>query len=406
MYYLLGKSLKHTMSPYIFSQMNLKYEAKELPTEQDVLAFLSERKFDALNVTIPYKEIVMQGLDYIDDVAKSVGAVNTIVNRRGKLYGYNTDVFGMEYALNHYKIAISGRRVLILGSGGTAKSAQYVCQKMGAKSINIVSRTGKINYDNCYNQPQDVIINTTPVGMYPNNFASPVDLTKFGKILGVFDAIYNPLKTNLIIQAESLGIPCGNGLIMLVAQAVGARNLFVGDNKEYSINDICKRLWRANTNIVLIGMPGSGKSTIGKALAQSLDKQYIDTDEEIEKQVKMKITDIFREKGEEHFREVESQVIENAIKNKNCVIATGGGAVLSERNREKLKSGFVVWIKRDINSLEQIGRPLSKDIDTIKEMYTLREPLYKSIADIVVSNGENYLNTVDEIRSNYENFGD
>lgn len=405
MYYLLGKSLKHTLSPYIFSQMGLKYEAMELENEQEVLKFLSDRNFAALNVTIPYKEVVIQGLDYIDDAARNIGAVNTIVNKNGKLYGYNTDVFGMEYALKHYKISIKDKKVLILGSGGTAKSAQYVCQKMGAKSISFVSRTGKINYENCYEERQDIIINTTPVGMYPNNFQSPVDLTKFSQLSGVFDAVYNPLKTSLIIQAEGLNIPCGNGLIMLVAQAVGARNLFVEDNKQHDIKQIYQNLWRAHSNIVLVGMPGCGKSTIGSALAKILNKCFVDTDEEIERLLGTTVADVFLSRGEEYFRSIESEVICSALKKNNCVIATGGGAVLSKENREKIKSAFVAWIKRDIDLLEKEGRPLSKDVNSLEQLYKKREPLYKELADIIVCNGENYLSAASKIRSGYENFG-
>lgn len=346
MYYLIGKSLKHTMSPYIHSQMNLSYEAMEIDSEKEVLKFLSERNFQGLNVTIPYKEEVIKAIDEIDEVAKEIGAINTIVNKNGKLYGYNTDIFGMEYALNYYNIDIKNKDILILGTGGTAKSAYYVCQKMGAISVNFVSRTGKINYENCYNNQVDVVINTTPVGMYPNNYNSPVDLTKFKKLESVFEAIYNPLKTDLILQAKSLSIRCGNGLIMLVAQAVAARRLFAEDGRDYDIEKIYKSLWEKLSNIVLIGMPGAGKSAIGNILAERLDKNFIDTDTEVEKQTNMKISDIINNKGEAYFRLLEEKAIENALKNTNCVIATGGGAVISESNRAKVKSSFVVWLQQ------------------------------------------------------------
>lgn len=405
MYYVIGKSLKHTMSPYIHRLMNLNYEAVEIESEEKLLKFLAEKNFLGLNITIPYKETVIKVLDYIDEVAKNIGAVNTIVNKNGKLYGYNTDAFGLEYALNYCKIDIKDKNVLILGTGGTAKSAKFVCQKMGAKDINFVSRQGNINYENCFNTIIDVIINTTPVGMYPNNFDRLIDLTKFSKLSGVFDAIYNPLKTKLIMQAESLNLPCGNGLIMLVAQAVAARNLFINDRKNYSIEAIYTKLWQRQSNIILIGMPGSGKSIIGEKLAKNLGKNFIDTDVEIEKMTNMAITDIFTDKGEEYFRIQEEGAIDIALKNTNCVIATGGGAVIREQNRAKIRqSGYVVWLKREINTLPITNRPLSKNLERIKELYAQREPYYSVLANISVNNNENeYDKTIAEIRSSYEN---
>lgn len=407
MYYLIGKSLKHTMSPYIHSQMNINYEALEIESEEKLLKFLEEKNFLGLNITIPYKETVIKALDYIDEVAKNIGAVNTIVNKNGKLCGYNTDIFGMEYALNYAKIDIKNKNVLILGTGGTAKSAKFVCQKLGANSISFASRQGEINYENCFNTIQDIIINTTPVGMYPNNFDSPIDLTKFNKLSGVFDVIYNPLKTSLIMQTESLNLPCGNGLIMLVAQAVAARNLFINDGKSYSIEDIYHKLWQIKSNIILIGMPGAGKSIIGEKLAKDLGKKFVDTDAEIEKMTNMTITDIFTNKGEEYFRKQEEIAIENALKNTNCIIATGGGAVIREQNRAKIRqSGYVIWLKRDMNALPIANRPLSCNLEKIKELYAQREPYYSTLANISVYNSENeYDKTIAEIRSGYENIG-
>ncbi len=404
MFYVIGKSLKHTMSPFIHKCMGLDYGVVELENESDLCNFLQEKKFGGVNVTIPYKESVIKALDFVEEVANKVSAVNTIVNKDGLLFGYNTDVFGMEYALNHFKIGVENKTVLILGSGGTAKSANYLCQKSGAKTVNCVSRKGAINYQNCKEISAEIIINTTPVGMYPDNFSSPIDLSDFPNITGVFDAVYNPLKTKLIMQAEEKKIPCGNGLIMLVAQAAASARLFanitIDDNLIY---DVYKKLYDVQKNIILVGMPGSGKSVVAKKLAIMLDKQLIDTDSEIEKKEGKTVAEIFAEGGESLFRKIENEVLENCLKNTNAVISTGGGSVISLNNRQKIRqSGFSVWIKRDIKLLAKENRPLSKSLDELQMMYQEREKFYQC-ADIFVNNVESELeNTIITIRREYE----
>ncbi len=404
MYYVIGKSLKHTMSPFIHKCLGLDYGVKEIETENDLKSFLQEKNFCGINVTIPYKESVIQYLDYVDEGAAQVSAVNTVVNKNGVLYGYNTDVFGMEYSLKHFNINVENKNVLILGSGGTSKSANYLCKKLGAKIINFVSRKGKVNYENCKEIPAEIIINTTPVGMYPDNFSTPINLKDFPNLCGVFDAVYNPLKTNLVMEAESMNIPCGNGLIMLVAQAAAAAKLFVGVNTDdRTMFDIYKKLSYSQKNIILVGMPGSGKSAIGKKLAEILNKMFIDTDAEIEKFSGKTVAEIFAEGGEELFRKIESDVLENCLKNTNAVIATGGGSVIRESNRQKMKqSGFSVWIRRDILFLAKENRPLSKSTNELEKMYFEREKFYK-FAEISVINNENDINaTVETIRREYE----
>lgn len=404
MFYVIGKSLKHTMSPFIHKCMGLDYGVIELESESAVKNFLLEKNFDGINVTIPYKETVIPYLDFVDEGAKAVSAVNTIVKKDGLLFGYNTDVFGMEYALKHYKIEVKNKNILILGSGGTAKSANYLCQKLGAKTVNCVSRQGPINYENCREIPAEIIINTTPVGMYPDNFTSPIDLKDFPNLTGVFDAVYNPLKTKLIMQAEDLKVPCGNGLIMLVAQAAASAKRFakIKADKEL-IESIYKKLYYAKKNIILVGMPGSGKSSLGKKLAEVLNKQFIDTDSEIEKKEGKTVAEIFAEGGEKLFRNIESEVLENCLKNTNSVIATGGGSVISRDNRERMRqSGFLVWIKRDIGLLAKDNRPLSRSVEELEKMYIDREKFYQ-FAEISVENIEKEMeNTISAIRREYE----
>ncbi len=386
MFGLVGKSLPHTLSPEIHAILgDDHYGIFELESEEELRAFIRDGGADGFNVTIPYKQAVMPMLDQLDDEARAIGAVNTVVRRGEKLYGYNTDIRGMQYALEKVGIMPNGRHVLVLGSGGTSHTAQYLCKKLGAASIDVVSRTGKINYENCYElRDTQIIINTTPVGMYPNAFARPVELTRFERLEGVFDAVYNPLRTLLIQDALKFGIRANGGLDMLVEQARAARKLFGGEEK-IGAEEACRRLERKLDNIVLIGMAGSGKTSIGRELALLTGREFVDTDEIVEKDVGKSIPQIFAEGG--NFREYESRVVKDVCSGFGRVIAVGGGAVLREINRFYIKSNAkVVLIRRNEDELALEGRPLSADRDTAKKLSKERAPIYEGLADIRIDN--------------------
>ena len=385
---LIGKTLKHSYSKIIHDCFNeYSYELVELKEEQ-VKDFAQKKEYDAFNGTIPYKEKIMEFLDVIDPFAIEIGAVNTVVNKNGKLYGYNTDFFGVEYMLNSIGLDVNNKNIMILGSGGTSKTVRSVCKHLKAKSVIVVSRTGEINYQNCYNFPVDIIINTTPVGMYPNSYITPIDLDKFVNLEGVVDVIYNPQTTLICQHAKEGNIKNVNGLTMLVAQAKRARDLFldnVGDDA--LIQNTVKKIIKSTQNLYLIGMAGSGKTTIGKELSRFAGKEFYDTDEEIIRRLNLTIPEIFEKYGEEHFRKVESEVLKELSNKRGVIIATGGGIVVNEENFYPIKlNGVAIWIKRDVNCLDLSGRPLSKDKQTVKNLYLQRIPLYAKFADFEVYN--------------------
>ena len=359
--------------------------------------------FDGFNVTIPYKEKVIPFLDEVSTEALKIGAVNTVVKKDGKYFGYNTDVFGLEYGLKELKVDLTNKTVLILGSGGTSKTATYLVKKFTDK-VFVVSRKGSINYQNCYDIDAEVIINTTPIGMYPNDNESPIDLTKFSNLKAVYDVIYNPLKTKLVLDAIKLGIPAKNGLNMLVAQAVKAKDIFLSKQTDESeIKKVLNSLEKELTNIILVGMPSSGKSTIAKILSKKLNRAYIDTDELVVKNQNLTIPEIFENFGEQKFREFETTALKDAISSFSKVIATGGGIVLKENNRDLLKkNSFVVYLVRDIDKLSTKNRPLSKDKDTLLNMEKVRKPLYQEVADLVVDNNKDLESVDKEIITKYE----
>lgn len=386
---LIGKSLKHSFSPKIHAMLGkYSYGLYELEPE-NLESFVKAGKLCGYNVTIPYKKDVMKYLDVIDERAKRIGAVNTVVEKNGKKIGFNTDFDGMLYMLSYAGISVKNKNVMILGSGGTSNTASAVCAFAGAKKISTVSRSGELNYDNCYEKTDtEIIINATPVGMYPNNYQSPVDLARFKNLSGVADVIYNPNMTELTFRAKELEIPFVNGLPMLVAQAKYAAEKFWDKAiSDEIIESVLEKLYKENSNVVLIGMPGAGKSTVGKKTAAALGKDFIDTDEEIVKREGMSVSEIFKEKGEEYFRKVESEVLKSVCKLTGKVIATGGGVVKNPQNRFPLKSnGKVFWIKRNIESLPTEGRPLSKDIEAVRKLYEERKDMYAAFADCVVIN--------------------
>lgn len=387
---LIGKTLKHSFSKPIHSLLgDYSYELYEIKPE-DIKEFVLSGKLDGFNVTIPYKKDVIPYLDYVDERAKAIGAVNTVVYRNGKILGFNTDFDGMKYMLDRAGIVVKDKNVLILGSGGTSATARAVATSLGAKSVKILSRAGEINYDNYKDtaKESEVIINTTPVGMYPNNYECKIDLSAFSMLTGVADAVYNPALTKLLYQAKQRGVAYSNGLPMLVAQAKYAMEKFLDVCvSQEVIEPIVKKLSSDMQNVVLIGMPGCGKSTIGKAVASTLNREFIDTDQEIIKKAGMEISEIFATKGEEEFRKLESEVLREVGLATGKVIATGGGVIKNRENYFPLKSnGKIFWIQRSVEKLVTEGRPLSKDRQTVEKLYLERKENYEYFADKKIDN--------------------
>ena len=357
-YGLIGEKLEHSFSKEIHNKLfGYQYELKEIEHEE-LDAFMKKKNFKAINVTIPYKEKVIPYLDFIDETAKNIGAVNTIVNKDGKIFGYNTDFMGMRALITKNNISLENKKVLILGSGGTSKTACAVAEDLNAKEIFRVSRDGKdgcITYEDAQNihADADVIINTTPCGMYPNINTMAVDIANFPMLSAVVDAVYNPLRTRIVCDALERGVTAVGGLYMLVAQAAFAAELFINQSADSDkIDEIYRELFSQKQNIVLIGMPGSGKTTIGKALSEKLNMEFIDTDQKIVDNTNKTIPDIFAECGEETFRDLENQTIFEVSKKQQSIIATGGGAILRKENVKLLsQNGRIYFIDRPLSSI-------------------------------------------------------
>ncbi len=395
-YGLIGEKLGHSFSAIIHNKLfGYEYSLMEIPKDE-IDAFMLARDFDAINVTIPYKQTVIPYLDEISDTAKAIGAVNTIVNKDGKLYGDNTDFSGMCALIEKNGIDIGGRKVAILGSGGTSKTANAVAKHFGAKGILRVSLFDEphcITYPELNEKHSDVqiIINTTPCGMFPKIGESAVDVNSFPALEGVVDAVYNPLCSKLVVDARKKGIKAVGGLYMLVAQAAHAAERFVNKKVEKErIDDIFNELYFGKENIVLVGMPGSGKTTLGKILARKLGKDFVDTDCEIVKTDGRGIPEIFAKDGEAFFRKVESDVIKSVSARQGCVIATGGGAVLNPVNVDLLKeNGRVVFVDRPLESiLPTSDRPLSSDREALEKRYNERYGIYSSCCNIHAKCGD------------------
>lgn len=392
-YALIGEKLGHSFSKIIHEKL-ADYTYELCPLAKDELdAFMKAKQFKAINVTIPYKQDVIPYCDVLDDSAKRIGVVNTIVNRDGKLFGYNTDFAGFLYNLNAHGITLKDKKVMICGSGGTCKTVTAVAEYMGANEILVVSRSKKENivtYEECIRHKDvDVIVNASPKGMYPNNGESPLDLSNFPNCKVVVDVIYNPLKTGLLQQAEQLGMKAVNGLEMLVAQAKFAVEHFLSTEIENDkIDQITLELLKQLTNIVLIGMPSSGKTLTGKALCKYIDKTFVDTDAVIVERSGMSIKEMFARHGEAYFRKWEHDVIEELSKQNGLIIATGGGAIKNEENIQNLKqNGVVMFIDRDLEHLLVTDdRPLSKDANSVAKLYEERYPLYTKYGDLRVPN--------------------
>ena len=401
---LLGRKLGHSYSPQIHGLLgDYSYDLFEKEPEQ-LASFLKNGDFTGINVTIPYKKDVIPYLDALSPAAQKIGSVNTIVRRAdGSLFGHNSDYFGFVSLVKHSGIAVEGKKVLVLGSGGTSNMVVTALRDLGAAPV-VISRSGENNYGNLHlHSDASVIVNATPVGMYPNTGVSPIDLNRFPKLDGVLDVIYNPAKTQLLLDAESLGIPHENGLWMLVAQAKEASEYFTGKKlSDDMIARIHHKLSRQMKNIVLIGMPGCGKSTIGTLLAETLGRTFVDADAQIVQMAGKSIPEIFAQDGEDAFRQWESDALAHLGKQSGLVIATGGGCVTRQGNYPALhQNGSIVWLERDLSLLPTDGRPLSQS-NRLEEMYAVRKPLYEAFADVRVANTGSPENTVTEILSKLE----
>lgn len=385
---LLGKKLSHSYSPQIHGMLGdypyLLFEKDESEVEY----FLKNGNFHGLNVTIPYKKTVLPYCAELSPEAEKLGAVNTIIRRTdGTLMGHNTDYFGFLSMAKHSGLSFNQKKVLVLGSGGASNTVCAVLQELGAQ-VTVISRTGKNNYDNLHlHNDCKIIVNTTPVGMYPNNGNSPVDLSLFPHLEGVLDLIYNPFKTKLIQDAEVRGLVTENGLWMLVAQAKEASEWFTGTKiSDNLIPFIHRKLTNSMKNLVLIGMPGCGKSTVGQILASQTGRQYADADQYICQKAGCTIPEIFKAKGEAYFRTLETEVLAELSKRSGLILATGGGCVTREENLPLLQqNGTIIWIQRSIDTLATNGRPLSQSTN-LQEMYRIRKPLYQKFSDMEIRN--------------------
>lgn len=389
-YGLIGEHLKHSYSCEIHAQIaDYEYELHEIPPS-GLGGFLKKREFNAINVTIPYKQDVIPYLDEISDTAKRIGAVNTIVNRNGRLYGDNTDFAGMLALAKHIGVDMKGRKVLILGTGGASKTGHALAEYMGAQSVYYVSRSGKdgsISYEQAVTEHSDaqIIINATPVGMFPKQDGRPIDISAFPKLEGVIDAIYNPLRTNLILDAQERGIPAEGGLYMLSAQAVHASAVFRDIPLDESLVDKAfKSVKNDKQSIVLIGMPSSGKTTVGRILSEKCGKQLADTDEYIVRKIGMPISDFFAKHGEAEFRKIEKETVASLSATGGRIIATGGGAVLDAENVRALKqNGVLVFLdRRPENLIATDDRPLASRRSALEKLYAERYDIYCAAAEL------------------------
>lgn len=386
-YGLLGRKLKHSFSPQIHAHFyDTPYDLFEIEPE-DVSAFMQSNRFDAMNVTIPYKKDVIPFCAELSETAKKIGSVNTIVRRAdGSLFGDNSDYYGFSYLVKKSNASVKGKKVIILGSGGSSLTVWHVMHDLGASEIVVISRSGENNYENIHlHHDANIIVNTTPVGMYPKNGESPVQLSDFRKVEVVLDIIYNPSKTRLLLDADTLGIPAFNGLPMLVAQAKRSAEVFTGKPiSDDEIDKITFALERQTLNILLIGMPGCGKSTVGKKLAEALNKTFADTDELIAEKTGRQIPDIIQKDGIEAFRRIETEVLSEISKQSGYVIATGGGIVTIPENLPLVRQNSIVFfIDRAVSELSTKGRPLSQT-QGVEKLYNERIELYHSFADYII----------------------
>ena len=398
-YGLLGEKLGHSFSPQLHRAL-AGYDYRLLPTpREEVEELFRRRDFRGLNVTIPYKQTVIPLCDEIDPRASAIGAVNTVVNRGGRLTGYNTDIDGLIYLAKRAGVDMAGKKVVILGSGGTSRTAQAAARELGAAEIVVVSRRGEDNYETLPRHADaGVLINTTPVGMYPGCGVAPVEISLFPRLTGVLDVVYNPLRTALLMEAEARGIPASCGLPMLAAQAWRAAELFTGEDiPESRLEAAHADLLRQVRNVVLIGMPGCGKSTVGRALARRLGKEFLDLDQLVVEEARKSIPAIFAQEGEEAFRAMESRIVRRAGGRTGCVISTGGGVVTRRENYAPLhQNGVIVHLTRSLDLLPKAGRPVSQRTDPAA-LWRQREGLYRAFADAEADNNGPLEATLEQI---------
>ncbi len=395
-YGLVGASLGHSFSKEIHERLgSYPYELCQL-TPEALDNLLEKRDFSGINVTIPYKQHVIPFCSRLDDRARRIGAVNTVVNENGVLAGYNTDYYGFSYLLRHMGLSLAGQTVLVLGNGGTTKTVRAVAEDEGAAAVHVASRSGgagTVTYAEAARLPSvSVIVNASPAGMFPNNAALPFDPAAFPALRGVVDVVYNPLQTRLVLRARELGLPAAGGLLMLVAQAKAAAELFLGRTiPDGAMLDVYRDMRQARTNLVLIGMPGSGKTTAGRLLAGLFSRPFVDMDDAVAAQAGMGIPQIFKTMGEAAFRDMEAAAAEAYGRQNGLVIATGGGAVLRRENVDNLKqNGVLALLDRPAEQLRAgNGRPLAKTREDLARLAEERLPLYRRCADFSVAPGSN-----------------
>ena len=395
---LLGEHLGHSYSPQIHALLG-RYEYKLYEKSPDeVEDFIKNGEWDGINVTIPYKKVAASFCDELSDIARKLGSANTLVRKNGKIYGYNTDYYGFMSMVERSEISVKGKKAIVLGSGGASVTVCAVLETLGA-GVTVISRSGEDNYTNLTKHADaEIIVNTTPVGMYPKNGESAIDLRDFPNCKGVFDLIYNPLRTKLILQAEELGIPHKSGLHMLVAQAKKSSELFRDTTLDDELIEYIEaRLSRELRNIILIGMPGSGKSVVAQAISRKIGREIIEVDAEIERVAGKTIPEIFASGGESEFRAIETKVLAEAGKQSGKIISTGGGCVTVPENYPLLhQNGVIIRIKRDVAVLPTDGRPISQSSD-MTELARKREPMYRRFADFEVDNDGSLADTAEEI---------
>lgn len=405
-YGLIGEKLGHSYSKLIQEKLLDNYTFEIHPIERENLdAFMKAKEFKAINVTIPYKQDVIPYLDELDDASKKIGAVNTIVNENGKLIGHNTDYYGFNYMLEHHNIEIKDKKVLVMGNGGASKAIQAVINDHQAKEmlvVDIILSEGVISIEEVYEDhlDVDVIVNTTPLGMYPKVDGCCVDMDKFANLQACVDVVYNPFATEFALQAQAKGVKAVTGLEMLVAQAKYALEFF----KKISIDDseidrIYKEILMTTTNIVLIGMPNGGKSAVGALVAKLCNKEFIDTDAIIEEKTKMSAGEYYARNGEKEFRKTEAEVIKEISTKTNAVISCGGGAAMESENIHNLRrNGFIIYVDRD---LEKITTPRFLENESLSYLYDERKPVYENVNDAKIENNSTIEQAADKVIDAY-----